>query len=51
MTRSWIPDAGDLIWLTFDVSSGRRTKTHPPATIAPLPKPDYGPRGELDSVD
>ena len=27
MTRSYIPDAGDLIWLTFDPQAGRESRS------------------------
>ena len=33
MTRSYIPDAGDLIWLTFDPQAGREQAGRRPALV------------------
>lgn len=33
MTRSYIPDTGDLIWLTFDPQAGREQSGRRPALV------------------
>ena len=33
MKREWAPDAGDLVWLTFDPQSGREQAGRRPALI------------------
>ena len=33
MTRNYIPDAGDLIWLTFDPPAGREQAGRRPALV------------------
>ncbi len=33
MTRAWVPDAGDLVWLTFDPQSGREQAGRRPALV------------------
>ncbi|MGE3956486.1 MAG: endoribonuclease MazF [Vicinamibacterales bacterium] len=36
--RSWVPDAGDFIWLTFDPQAGREQQGRRPALVL-SPKP------------
>ena len=33
MTRGYVPDAGDLVWLTFDPQTGREQRGRRPAVI------------------
>ncbi|MGD1101707.1 MAG: endoribonuclease MazF [Terriglobia bacterium] len=33
MTRAYVPDAGDLIWLSFDPQRGREQSGHRPALV------------------
>jgi mRNA interferase MazF len=33
VTRGWAPDAGDLVWLTFDPQAGREQAGRRPAVI------------------
>ena len=33
MKRAYVPDAGDLVWLTFDPQAGREQKGRRPAVI------------------
>ena len=33
MTREWIPNAGDLVWLTFNPQAGREQAGRRPAVV------------------
>ena len=33
VTKSWVPDAGELIWLTFDPQAGREQAGRRPALV------------------
>lgn len=33
MRREWVPDAGDLVWLTFDPQAGREQAGRRPALV------------------
>ena len=33
MTREWVPNAGDLVWLTFDPQAGREQAGRRPALV------------------
>lgn len=33
MPTSWVPDAGDIIWLEFDPQAGREQSVHRPAVV------------------
>ncbi len=33
MKRGWVPDAGDLVWLTFDPQAGREQSGRRPALV------------------
>jgi len=38
VTRAYVPDAGDLVWLTFDPQAGHEQRGRRPALIlSPLP--------------
>lgn len=45
MTRARVPDAGDLVWLTFDPQAGREQAGRRPAVI--LSPADYNRRSGL----
>lgn len=48
MTRGYVPEAGDLVWLTFDPQSGREQRGRRPAVI--LSPRVYNQRSELAVV-
>ena len=33
MTATWVPDAGDLVWISFDPQSGHEQAGHRPALV------------------
>jgi mRNA interferase MazF len=45
VSRRYVPEAGDLVWLTFDPQSGREQRGRPPAVI--LSPRVYNARSEL----
>jgi len=34
MVRSYVPDAGDIVWLSFNPQTGREQAAHRPAVVA-----------------
>lgn len=46
MTRSWVPDAGDIIWIGFDPQLGHEQAGHRPALVL-SPAAYNGPVGLL----
>ena len=48
MTRNYIPDAGDLIWLTFDPQAGREQAGRRPALV--LSPAEYNEKASLALV-
>lgn len=48
MRRGWIPDAGDLVWLTFDPQAGREQVGRRPAVM--LSPAEYNRRSGLALV-
>ncbi|HEV2747338.1 MAG TPA: endoribonuclease MazF [Allosphingosinicella sp.] len=46
MTATWVPDAGDIIWLNFDPQAGHEQAGHRPALVL-SPAAYNGPTGLL----